>query len=196
MRSRLFTFTFFRSMLTSFGNRSPYSAKSREFTPYFQYKIGPYQSDYYLYFAKQPYLQVYKNEIFMKMYEYAGYDLIRYLEFHYEAFENKTDFIRFLRYDVSERLSGSAPKKHKLKLQATSDWLLEKQEKHIELQEKTLKAQIEQDVRSTLDEQVNSGVDIDAIAQSLSEKIATRLDQVILEQQEDGTQNKSPGKMR
>jgi hypothetical protein len=78
IRSRLFTFTFFRSMLTSFGNRTPYSAKSREFTPYFQYKIGPYQSDYYLYFAKQPYLQVYKNEIFMKMYEYAGYDLIRY----------------------------------------------------------------------------------------------------------------------
>jgi len=41
--------------------------------PYFQYKIGPYQSDYYLYFAKQPYLQVYKNEIFNKMYEYEGY---------------------------------------------------------------------------------------------------------------------------
>jgi hypothetical protein len=123
----------------------------------------------------------------MKMYEYAGYDLIRYLEFHYEAFENKTNFIRFLRYEVSERLRGRAPKSHKLKLQATSDWLIEKQEKHLELQEKTFKAQIEQDVRSTLDDQVNSGGDIDAIAQSLSEKIANRLDQVILDTQDKMT---------
>jgi len=30
-----------------------------------------------------------------KMYEYAGYDLIRYLEFHYEAYANKADFIHF-----------------------------------------------------------------------------------------------------
>ncbi len=166
-------------MLTSFGNRSPYSAKPRVFTPYFQYKIGPYQSDYYLYFAKQPYLQVYKNEIFMKMYEYAGYDLIRYLEFHYEAYESKIDFIRFLRYEVSERLAGSAPKTHKLKLQATSDWLAEKQNEYRSLQEKNLKTQIEQDVRSTFGDKTTPGVDIEATVQSLSEKLAGRLEQVV-----------------
>lgn len=113
-------------MLTSFGGRFPYSANSKELTPYFQYKIGAYQSDYNLYFAKQPSLQIYKNEIFNKMYEYSGYDLIHYLEYHYEAYENKIDFIRFLHYEVSERLKRYSPKTHKLKLQTTSDWLQEK----------------------------------------------------------------------
>lgn len=145
-------------MLTSFGNRSPYSAKSRDFTAYFQYKIGAYQSDYNLYFAKQPSLQIYKNEIFNKMYEYSGYDLIRYLEFHYTLYENKAEFVRFLRYEVSERLKKYAPK-----------------------------AQLTQDVRSTLDDRLNPEVDIDAIVQSLSEKIATRLDQVVLDTQDKMT---------
>jgi hypothetical protein len=174
-------------MLTSFGNRSPYFANSKDFTPYFQYKIGAYQSDYNLYFAKQPSLQVYKNEIFNKMYEYSGYDLTRYLEFHYEAYENKAEFIRFLRYEVSERLKKYAPKGHKLKLQATSDWLTEKKSEQQARQEKLLKAQLTQDVRSTLDNRLNSEVDIDAIVQSLSEKIATRLDQVVLDTQDKMT---------
>jgi len=95
LRDRLFKFIFFRSIFTMIGERSPYSAKTTDFPPYFQYEIGPYQADYKLYFAKQPFLQVYKNEVFNKMYEYAGYDLIRYLEFHYEAYANKADFIHF-----------------------------------------------------------------------------------------------------
>jgi hypothetical protein len=174
-------------MLTSFGNRSPYLAKSKEFTPYFQFKIGAYQSDYNLYFAKQPSLQVYKNEIFNKMYEYSGYDLVRYLEFHYEAYENKTDFIRFLRYEVSERLKRYAPKTHKLKLQTTFDWLEEKKAEHQVQQEKQLKSQIEQDVRSTFADQVAPGLDIDATVQSLSEKFASRLEQVVLDTQDKMT---------
>lgn len=72
IRNRLFKFIFFRSILTTFGNRTPYSAKTKEFAAFFKYKIGPYRPDYYWYFARQPYLQVYKNEIFNKMYEYAG----------------------------------------------------------------------------------------------------------------------------
>jgi hypothetical protein len=166
-------------MFTTFGNRSPYSANSKALTPYFQYKIGTYQSDYNLYFAKQPSLQIYKNEIFNKMYEYSGYDLIHYLEFHYEAYDNKADFIRFLHYEVSERLKRYSPKTHKLKLQATSDWLQEKKDEYHAQQEKLLRSQIELDVRSTLADQATSNLDIDATVKSLSEKLASRLEQVV-----------------
>jgi hypothetical protein len=44
--------------------------------PYFQYKIGPYQPDQYLYFPKEPFALRYKNEIFNKLHEYTGYDII------------------------------------------------------------------------------------------------------------------------
>jgi hypothetical protein len=179
IRNRLFNSIFFRSMLTSFGNRSPYSSKTKDFTAYFQYKIGPYQADYCLYFAKQPFLQVYKNEIFNKMYEYEGYDLIRYLETHYEAYEDKADFIRFLWYEISERQKQPVPKTHKLKLQLTSDWLAEKQGANQAAQERSLKTQIEDDVRSTLDGQGGSNYDFDKIVHALSEKLAGRLDQVL-----------------
>lgn len=174
-------------MLTSFGNRSPYSANSKVFDGYFQYKIGPYQPDYNLYFAKQPSLQIYKNEIFNKMYEYSGYDLIHYLEYHYEAYENKADFIRFLRYEVSERLKRYSPKTHKLKLQATSDWLQEKKAEYQAQQEKLFKSQIEQDVRSTFADRPTASLDIEVTVKSLSEKLASRLEQVVLDTQDKMT---------
>ncbi len=147
-------------MLTSFGNRSPYAANSKDFAAYFQYRIGDYQSNYNLYFAEQPSVQVYKNEIFNKMYEYAGYDLIRNLEFHFAAYENKAEFIRFLRYEVSERLKKSAPKAHKVKFHTTSDWLEEKKAEHQAQQEKSLQFQIEQVVRATFDDQTTTGFDV------------------------------------
>lgn len=179
LRNKLFKFIFFRSMFTYFGNRNPFSAKTKEFTPYFRYRIGPYQPDYSLYFARQPILQVYKNEIFNKMREYEGYDLIRYLETHYAAYEDKPDFIRFLRYEVAERLKYSIPRTSRLKLQATSDWLIEKQTEQQALQKKMLKAQVQDDVRSTIEDQVASGFDVDEVVRSLSEKMAARLDQVL-----------------
>ena len=132
-RDRLFKYIFFRSFFTVIGDRSPYAAKTTEFTAYFKYKIGDFQKDYHLYFPRQPYLQPYKNEIFNKMYEYTGYDLIRYLEFHYQAFDNKADFVRFL----------------------------------------------QQDIRSTLAGQVAPGTDTDAVVQSLSEKLAVHLEQIV-----------------
>jgi len=183
-RNKLQNSIFFRSAFTAAGQRSPYAAKTTDFTAYFQYKIGDFQKDYNLYFRKQPHLQVYKNEIFNKMYEYTGYDLIRYLEFHYEAFDDKTDFIRFLQYEVTERIRRKSPKSNLLKLETTADWITEKQKEQKDLNEAAFRAQIEQDVRSTLDDQVNPEVDIDAIVQSLSEKIANRLDQMMLDTQE------------
>lgn len=181
IRNKLFNSIFFRSFFTVTGERSPYAAKTKEFTAYFQYKVGNFQEDYNLYFPKQPYLQPYKNEIFNKMYEYTGYDLIRYLEFHYEAFEDKTDFIRFLHYEVTERIRGNSPKASLLKLKTTADWITEKQK---DLNDATFKEQIEQDIRSTLAGQVAPGPDTDAVVQSLSEKLAARLEQVVSDTQD------------
>jgi len=87
------------------------------------------------------------------MYEYSGYDLVRYLEYHYEAYENQADFIRFLFYEVSERNNRHVPKTYKLKLHTASNWLAEKKSEHQAQQEKLLRSQIEQDVRSAFTEQ-------------------------------------------
>ena len=87
-----------RTFLGAFGERkvTGYSRTPGGFVPYFQYKIGPYESDLYLYFPKEPYALRYKNEIFNKINEYTGFDIIRYLEFHYAPYGDKQDFLRFL----------------------------------------------------------------------------------------------------
>jgi hypothetical protein len=186
-RDKLQNFIFFRSLFTVTGQRSPYAAKTTDFSAYFQYKIGDFQKHYYLYFRKQLYLQLYKNEIFNKMYEYTGYDLIRYLEFHYEAFEDKADFIRFLHYEVTERIRRKSPKYSLLKLETTADWTMEKQKEQKELNEAAFKAEIEQDVRSTLAGQVTPGPDMEVVIQSLSEKLASRLEQLVSDTQDKMT---------
>lgn len=48
-------------------------------------------------------------QIFNKMYEYSGYDIIRYLDFHFAAFADKSEFLHFLSYEVIERLKLPVP---------------------------------------------------------------------------------------
>src|SRR5256885_7285080 len=102
-KKRLFSNMFWRNVLATFGERSGYSTEPGQFVPYFQYKIGPYQTDLYLYFPKEPYALRYNNEIFNKLLEFTGYDIIKYLDFHYAAYSNKQDFLRFLQYELSDR---------------------------------------------------------------------------------------------
>jgi hypothetical protein len=104
LKQKLFSNMFLRNMLASLGSRSAYTKDPGSFVRYFQYKIGPYQSDQYLYFPKEPYALRYKNEIFNKLHEYTGYDIIRYLEFHYDVYADPGDFLRFLKYEIGERL--------------------------------------------------------------------------------------------
>jgi hypothetical protein len=106
-KQKLFSNMFFRNMLADFGERSAYSKTPGQFIPFFQYKIAPYQADSYLYFPTEPFSARYKNEIFNKLNEYTGYDIIKFLEFHYAAYPDKQDFIRFLHYEISERLKQS-----------------------------------------------------------------------------------------
>jgi len=92
---------FLRGVAGLSGFRNPYDMHGGEsFTPYFQYHIGDYKNDHYLYFKKLPAKGLYTGEVFQKMYEYQGYDLIRYIEFHYGAYEDKVDFLRWLRHET------------------------------------------------------------------------------------------------
>ncbi len=94
--------TVIRHLLHWIGMREPGDLHIDDpFIAYFQYKIGPYQSDYYLYFPKQPDKFRYRYEIFAKMFEYTGFDLVKYIEFHYEAYPDKEEFVRFLRFEVA-----------------------------------------------------------------------------------------------
>jgi hypothetical protein len=113
------------------------------FTAYFQYKTGAYQKDYLLYFPKDPFTRLYVNEIFNKLYEHDGYDIIKYLEFHYAAYENKPNFLRFLRSQISDRVKNSWV----LKLQSAHTWLEEKQQEYKSKQEARLREKIQSGVR-------------------------------------------------
>jgi hypothetical protein len=44
-KKRLFSNIFWRNVLASFGERSGYSKEPGGFVPYFQYRIGDYNSD-------------------------------------------------------------------------------------------------------------------------------------------------------
>ncbi|HEV2481490.1 MAG TPA: hypothetical protein VGS79_17590 [Puia sp.] len=93
-----------RSFLRAFHLIPPESA-AQPLTPYFQYKIGAYQKDHFLYFRREPSWLRYKVEAFDKMIAMRGYDIPRFLDFHYAAYADKEDFRRFLRYEIEGRLA-------------------------------------------------------------------------------------------
>jgi hypothetical protein len=164
LREKMFSRIFCRSILTGFGQRTPLSFKAKKFVPYFQYKIGPYDAGYVLFFRKEPTVGMYKNEIFNKMYEYSGYDIIRYLEFHFAEFADKNEFLRFLSYEIIERLKLPVPASYRRKLQSTQAWVTEK---------------LESLDGTTVAQNDNPPLDFNGTVQTLSDKIAARVDQVM-----------------
>ncbi len=116
----------FRNILADLGTRSAYSGEPGGFIAYFQYKIGPYQRDYYLYFPKEPYNVRYHNEVFNKLFEYAADDIFKYLDFHFDTFPEKNAFVLFLDRQLTERLKKSYSKEHRIKLESAADWVVEK----------------------------------------------------------------------
>lgn len=179
-KQRLFSNMFLRNMLTDLVSRSTPSTAGN-FTPYFQYKTGPYQPDFYLYFPKEPFVTRYKNEIFNKLQEYCGYDLIRYLEFHYAVYPDKNDFLKFLQYEVSERLTRRPRKSLQQKLQQARQWVGEKQQE-IQLQgEAELKGTIDHEVKATFlpgSAEANPR-EIDRAAQALSARVMDCLEPLL-----------------
>ncbi|WP_341838613.1 hypothetical protein WJU16_12370 [Chitinophaga pollutisoli] len=118
----------FRNILADFGSRSAYTGEPGGFIAYFQYKIGPYQQDYHLYFPKEPFAVRYNNEVFNKLFEYTGEDIYKYLDFHFDAFPEKNTFILYLDRQLTERLKKSSSKERRIKLESAADWVAEKKQ--------------------------------------------------------------------
>src|SRR5258708_6797384 len=178
-KKRLFSNIIWRNILASFGERSGYSQEPGGFVPYFQYRIGHYQSDLYLYFPKEPFSLLYKNEIFNKLQEYTGYDIIRYLEFHYSSYPDSQDFLRFLHYEISERLKRDP--KNVLLLSALT-WVTEKREESQRKESRDLRSEIEQGVQEIIKNQPSaSPQEIDRRISAFSEKLKEHLGRILAE---------------
>lgn len=179
LRKKLFSSIFFRSIITDFWGRTAYTKADKSFTPYFQYKVGSYQKDYVLYFPKEPFTRQYLNEIFNKVCEYNGYDIIKYLEFHYNAYENKPDFLRFLHYEASNRMI-MVNHKRALKLESALNWVEEKQQEYKREQEVKLQDEIQSGVREIVTNQsAGSTEESDKQIEILSRKLSSRLEEIM-----------------
>jgi hypothetical protein len=178
-QQKLFSNMILRNMLASFGKRSAYSKAPGSFIPYFQYKIGDYQPDQYLYFPNEPFDLRYKNEIFNKLHEYTGYDIIRYLEFHYAAYPDRVDFLHYLNYEIFERLKKQPNDPGLLSAQA---WVKEKKEELKEGQKEQIRQDIEQVVQEIVNKQpTGSPQEIEHHVSALVEKFTGHMERVTTE---------------
>lgn len=174
-----------RNMAADIFGRSAYSRTPGNFVPYFQYKIGDYQSDHYLYFPKEPYRHRYYNEFFNKLNEYKGYDIANYLEFHFEAYYDKHDFLRFLRYELTDRLKQKIPQARHQKLQSALEWVTEKQQEVQTRQQTEIKQEIEQGVRKMfISGQPSSPTEVENSVQELSQKLSDYIDKIMTDTEE------------
>jgi len=181
LKEKLLSNMFFRNMLSDFGNRSGYSNKPGNFNPYFQYKIGQYQADLFLYFPTKPFALRYKNEIFNKLNEYTGYDIIKFLEFHFSAYPDKFDFLRFLHYEISERLKPrNVQKSLLLKLESSLTWVSEKSQELKKAQEDLLRVEIERGVRAIIQNQfVNSHHQVGDQIKAFSDQLGLHIEKLM-----------------
>lgn len=148
MKESIFSNMFLRNMMADLFGRSAYSRKPGSFIPFFQYKIGNDQpSDYFLYFPSEPYALQYYNEIFNKLFTFKSFDIVSYLEFHYAAYPNKLDLLKFLQYEINDRLKQSTKKSNRPKLESAREWVSEKQEELQKNRQEELKREIAAGVR-------------------------------------------------
>lgn len=148
LKQGLFSNMFFRNMKADLFGRSAYSKKPGSFRSFFRYKIGHNQPEnYYLFFPKEPYAIQYYNEIFNKLSTFKPIDIVGYLEFHYAAYQCKVDFLRFLQYEISDRLKQSTKKANRSKLESAKEWVVEKQRELQKKEHTELRREIESGVR-------------------------------------------------
>ncbi|WP_298732230.1 hypothetical protein [uncultured Chitinophaga sp.] len=179
LKKWLFSSMFLRNMLADFGFRSAYSTQKGGFVPYFQYIIGPYEQNYYLYFREEPFVKRYKNEIFNKLFEYDRNDSKKYLTFHYDAYLDKQDFLQFLQDEIFERLERRPRSTQKSKLQAALDWVTEKLQEHRTKQEIMIRQEFKQGVQTIIEsQQVRSPEETDQQINAVLERIVPSIEKL------------------
>ncbi|MBZ4189367.1 hypothetical protein [Niabella beijingensis] len=166
-----------RNMSADLFGRSEYSTTPGQFTPYFQYKVGPKQNDYLLYFPKEPFLMRYYNEFFNKLSGLTGSDIYKYIEFHWRAYDDKADFLRFLRYELSDRLKKKLSANYRQKYQTAMEWVLETKAIWQTEHEAGFRQEIEKSVQEILDKKQNA-TSMDSIAQQVAEKVQEYLNKI------------------
>ena len=171
---------FARNMMADLLGRSAYSQKPGDFVPYFQYKIGDYQPDYYLYFPKEPYLERYYNEFFNKLFEYRGYDIINYLELHFSAYADKAAFLHFIYYDIQDRLKRKIGVARRQKLETALGWVNDKKEELKASHQVARKTEIERDVRNIVSAEANS----ELLIKELTARFSTYVDKLMADTEE------------
>lgn len=113
---------FFRTMFTSLFGRTDYSKEPGRFKPYFQYRIELLkETDEYLYFDKEPYPIQYYNEIFNKINAYSEGHIAYLLDFHFNAYDDKEDFLTFFEFQSEERLKRKSG--YSIRLQSILKWV-------------------------------------------------------------------------
>lgn len=191
MKKWLFSKMFFRNMLTDFGYRLAYSDIPGDFTPYFAYKIGDYENGYYLNFPKEPLALPYKNEIFNKLHRYDNEAIGKYLDFHFELYSDKRDFLRFLYYELSERIHQNV-KSRMFKLNTALEWTISKQEEQ-RANDVSLSSQQKETIREEIQKTINNSAQNQNIAFSplpeqdiklLAEKLSGQMEVILNERME------------
>lgn len=201
----------FRNMMLLSGYENNYSLKKGEFTPYFNYVIGPYQREgFLLNFPKEPYAEQYYNAIFIKLYAYNAADAVKYIQVHYDLYSDKPDFLKFLQLELRHRISwlGRNAKESKvIKWLSIMNLSLEWVEKELnEIDDHRKQIMYNQFVRNDLtvlvkNELQESGnastlndVDIDRLAVRVGEKvqplveiIMNKVDDRLIAQQQTGS---------
>jgi hypothetical protein len=109
-----------------FGEIDNYPDKPGDFTPYFEFEIGPNQDNYTLYFQKLPKAKLYYNYIFLKLWAYNPHDAVKYLEYHFSAYPDKHDFLLFLNRQLKHRAALLKPRSDRLSIFTICiDWVAE-----------------------------------------------------------------------
>jgi hypothetical protein len=62
------------------------------------------------------------------MNEYIPGHITNYLEFHFSGYSDKQGFLKFLRYELYNRLNRKIDRERRRKLQFAQEWVLEKQQ--------------------------------------------------------------------
>ena len=181
LKQKLFSNMFLRNMLSDIFGRSAGSTEPGGFIPYFLYKVGKYQPDHYLYFPREPYAIRYQNEIFNKLFEYKGFQVMAFLNFHYSAYPEKHEFLKFMQFEISYRLRLHPRESHRQTLLSAQECINERLQELQTSRQIELKHEIEQGVKEVLadGQSLQSCIENEETANILSQKVSAHIEQII-----------------
>ncbi|MCS3801003.1 hypothetical protein [Niastella sp. OAS944] len=93
---------FLRNACSDIFGRYYFIKERGNFKPYIQYKIGPPENDWYLYFRKLPYPRQYNKAFIQRLVALDPSQAINFLSFHYKAYPNREEFINCLKLTLIE----------------------------------------------------------------------------------------------